>query len=197
MIWLGLLTAAAGTTLLWFAWRAGRDRRAGTRIALRVAGWGLLAASLWPWTVAGGADRGVALALLPMMLTALVIVGAIGWRHYRDGRESNSRRRRPAGDKPATPASEGRLLRRIWIFLLAGPVAGLAALQLTVSLNALGASLAPPNRVALGLVLMPLAWCVLAIIATYDTRLRYRSSFLLACLSLGLAGVWLLPGGPV
>lgn len=197
MITIGTLLTLIGVGLIWLAWRLGRDGRTRARLVARCGGWGLLALSLWPWQVAAGTDRGVALAITVMMLAALLIVGVIGWRHYRANGGNSRRRRRTTREIETVPQSRGELLSRIWIFFLAGPIAGMTTVALVLVVNSAGADWAPANRLALDLLVVPVAWPLLALLATYDMPLRRRSAMLLVTLTISVSLAVLLPGGPV
>lgn len=192
---LGAGMSAAGVLLLWRAWRLGHEgRQVGRRISL-AAGWSLLAACLLPWARAAGADRGPALALLAMMLTAGLLLAAIGWREAaRRGRRRE--RERPANGNTTAGGARRLLPRRVWIFLLAGPLSAAAAFLLSlVFYYGPAAGWDPANRLAGVLLFAPAAWALLSVASTYDSRLLTRSALLGGLVLLGLAGLWLTPGG--
>lgn len=195
MIFLGSVLALAGVGLLWLTWE---QDTAGVRRLIRAAAWLLLAASLWPWAAANGSDRGVAMALLVMMLASAALVGGFGWRHYHQARPQRRRTREPReAQSPPLPDSRGRLARRVWIAVMAGPVAGLTALFAAVVINSLGADWAPASRVSLALIAAPLIWTLLAIVTTCDFPLRYRSGLAVGLFVAGLVAALTLPGGPI
>lgn len=196
MIAIATLLTLIGVGLIWQAWHLGRDGRVRDRLVTRFGGWGLLLLSIWPWQLAGGTDRGVALAITVMMLAALLVVGLIGWQHHR-ANGAPRRRRRQAREMEATPQSRGEVLSRLWIFCLAGPIAGATTLALVLAVNSLGADIAPANRLALDLLVVPVLWPLLALLATYDAPLRLRSAVLLVTLAVSIVLAVLLPGGPV
>lgn len=174
------------------AWAAGKSGRPVAQNRLRLLGWGLLAISIYPWMIAGGADRGVAVGIIVFMLAGLVAVGRTGWQVLRSSsarkhaRDNNGKRIEP------TPGS-GRLAQRLAVFVLAGPLAGGLAFLLTWLLNALlvASAVEPANRLASELVFFPLAWFVLMMFACYDSPLRRRA--IIFGLLFGVAGLS-LPG---
>lgn len=185
----------AGALVLWQTWRFGRQNRRPAQRAGRLFAWFLLGASAIPWTLFGGADRGVALGILVLMVAGLAIVGAIGWRDAR-----NPRRRRNGRERTdnGSQAPRGRAFaRRAWIFALAGPVSALAVMALTLALHGLAAAWDPANRLAAAFLFAPLAWMVLAVVATYDTALWKRSAGIGGVLVAGLLGAVLIPGGSI
>lgn len=185
----------AGVLALWQTWRFGRQNRRPAQRAGRLLAWFLLAVSLVPWGLAGGADRGVALGILGLMVAALAIVGTIGWREARNPRRRKNSRERTDNERTESPGRA--FVRRAWIFVLAGPFSALAAISLTLSLHGLAVSWDPANRLAALLLFAPVAWAVLTIVATYDGALWKRSAGIGGVLVAGLLGAVLVPGGPI
>lgn len=175
---IALVLTLAGALSLRLAWHWGRQSDSVRQVVLRLSGWGLVIASLVPWSIAGGPDRGPALALLVFMLTGLALVLREGWRASRT--PARSRRGRSERDEPIRPiegSDTSLLLKRIWIFCLAGPVALAAALALGVALwLALArAGLAEANVLATAMLSVPLLWALLCVAATMQGRLAART----------------------
>lgn len=191
MLAAGLLSLT-GFWLVRRAWLAGRAGAHGRRQGFRLAGWGLLVIAAWPWMAAAGADRGVAFAVLMPLLFACVWLAGIGWREAQRWRGRRER------DKPLAETARAQgarvLLRRIWIFLLAGPLSAACAFFLTVLLYGQAAHWQPANRLAAVLLCAPLVWTLLSIWSTYDKRLFARSAAVLVLLAIGVAGVLLNHG---
>lgn len=176
MLTLAVLLMIAAVAALRLAWHWGRNGRPRHRLALRWAGWTLLAISLWPWAAAGGSDRGVALALLVLMLAGLVLVLREGRKEWT--RPRRARRERQARENGAAPASGPMLLmRRVWIFFLAGPLAlaSSLALGLVLWLALERWGVASANVLAVGMLAVPLCWAALMIAASMDSHLGRRS----------------------
>lgn len=190
---LALVLTVAGLLTLRLAWHWGRQQQPGRQLILRWTAWLLLAAALGPWTLAGGSDRGVALAVLVVMLAGLALALFEGWRAWR----APARRRReqtPRNDLPK-PATQGAslLLRRTWIFCLAGPMALAAALAiglgLWLGLARIGVSEA--NVLAVAMLSVPIVWSLLSVVATMEGDLGSRTLLVVlpGLLGLALAGV--------
>lgn len=184
---LGVAFSVSGAMLLYFAWQA---RRAGQHVRRRrfvVAGWLLITISVLPWVIATGGDKGTALAILVLLLAGSALVIRAGLLHKGNGRRVVERDVR-------NEVSHGSslLLRRIWVFLLSGPIAMAAALFISAAVFATWnlANGSEANRLATALLLMPLAWTLLALYATYDAPLRYRTSVVFLFLVVGLAGTF-------
>lgn len=191
----------AGVLLLWLVWQLGPRWPAACRRFARVFAWALLVLSAWPWAIVAGADRGPALALLGTMGTGLVVVAGIGWRHWRQ-RPARPPRSRSRNDKDRGRSISGMtaralFLRRAWIVLLAGPLAGAASCLGALAIDRLLASWASANRVTTVLLAVPLVWTLLAILATYGMSLVRRSAAIGLLIALGAAGLFLVhPAGP-
>lgn len=183
----------AAALLLRQGWRARRAGHPQRRLAFMLSAWTLLLLSFVPWTAASGADRGVAFAITAFMLAGFVLV-------LLAGREGNGSRKR-AEREPRTNGNGNEqsgtrlLLRRICVFLLAGPVSAAIALLITAAAfawwNVETGSAA--NRLAAALLLMPFAWALLAIWTTYDVPLRRRSLVMAGVALVSVAGVMLAP----
>lgn len=190
---LAIALTIAGVLALRLARHWGRQQQPRSQLLARWGGWLLLAASLLPWTVAGGSDRGVALAIGILMLAGLSMVLFEGWRAWR-APTSRKRERTPRDDLPKTETrGTALLLRRIWIFCLAGPLALAASLAagLVLWLGLAGAGVSEANVLALAMLSVPIIWSILAVLATIEARLVPRTLLIalpgLACLGAALA----------
>lgn len=165
----GVVAAAGGLFALRSAWARASGRASGRAVRV-IGGWALLAVSLAMWAKAGGPDRGVALGLIAIVLAAL---GLVAWSALTGpARSAAPPKDGRAADAPAR-VSWRRHLRTTGSVLLAGPVAGLSALAVTVSvftvLNAGGAEVTG-NLVA-AFFLLPLSWAGLTAVSVIDPRL--------------------------
>lgn len=192
-----LVCSLAGVALLRGAWQLGGSDGNGRRIALDVAGWGLLAVSVGVWMAAGGPDRGVALAFLAFMLPGLAMIAVAGWQGLR---ANGNGRRNSRADAVRAAREQDRppflRLRQAWIFVLTGPLAAAVAVVLGMALYAGGLALAwhPADVLATVLLFVPLAWTVLAVAASTHWTLWKRSGLVVALGLLGLVVVRVLPG---
>lgn len=183
----------AGVLALRLAWHWGRQQQPRRQLFLRCGAWLLLAAALTPWMLAGGSDRGVALAVLVLMLAGLALALFEGWRAWR----APVRRRREPTLRNDLPKAETRgsslLLRRLWVFCLAGPLALAAALAiglaLWLGLGRIGVSDA--NVLAVAMLSVPIVWSILSVLATMEGSLGSRTLLIAlpGLLGLALAGV--------
>lgn len=195
MLLAGSGLSLAGVMLLWRTWRFGWQRRGRLQPLAGIAAWAVLGASLAPWIAAGGADRGVALAVLLWMIGGFIVLGFIGWREARSPRRPRNGRSRQSNARPDSRPAGALLARRIWVFLLAGPVAAGTALLLSLDLYALSNAWAPANRLAAVLLSAPMAWAALSVLATYDAGLSRRSALMAGILAIGVLGLAFGPGG--
>ena len=191
-----LLLSMTGAVLLYLAWQARRSGKRTRRTVLVTAAWSVLLVSLLPWSIAGGDDRGVALAIIAMTLAGSVLVLRAGFRHRVTtyGRKAKPERETR---EDVTLNARALLLRRTWVFLLAGPVAAVASVFLAATLFAAWdvETGSAANRLAAVILAVPALWTLLAIYATYDAPLRYRSLIVTTCLLAGLAGTFLPTAG--
>lgn len=194
---LAIALTIAGALALRLARHWGRQPGPQHQLAARWGGWLLLAASLLPWTAAGGSDRGVALAIGVLMLAGLALALFEGWRAWR----APARRKRERAFRNDLPKARTRgaalLLRRIWIFCLAGPLALAAALAIGLALwlGFGGAGVSEANVLAIGMLSVPIAWAVLAMLATMETRLASRTLLVALPGLLGLGATLVMAGG--
>lgn len=198
---LACTTTLLGVAALWGAWMAGRRQSvvAWSRSALRGFGWGLLVASFGLWMQAAGPDRGLAIAGLGLSLAGLLFLVQAARSEARSRNRPARRRRtttRTAGPRPPGPGGGLRTgLRRLWVVVLAGPVAVAAAVLLAMLLYALAlaAGLQAANGLAIGLIATPLLWSLLMPVATAGLALRTRSAILLGSVAAGALAYPLLP----
>jgi hypothetical protein len=194
---LAVLLTVAGALAVRLAWHWGRQQRPGRQLALRWSGWLLLALAVLPWTAAGGSDRGVALGIGVVMLAGLALVLIEGWRTWR----APARRRReraPRNDLPrASTSGTALLLRRVWIFCLAGPLALAAALAVGLALwvGLARAGVSEANVLAIAMLAVPVAWAVFAVLATMEGGLGRRTASVTVPGLVGLGATFALAGG--
>lgn len=194
---LAALLTVAGVLAVRLAWHCGRRQQPGRQSALRWTGWLLLALAVPPWAAAGGSDRGVAVAVGVVMLAGLAMALLEGWRAWRaPGRRR--RAREPRNDLPrASSSGRALLLRRVWIFCLAGPFALAAALAvgLALWLALVRAGVGEANVLAIAMLAVPVAWAVFAILATMEGALGKRTAFVSVPGLVGLGAAFALAGG--
>ena len=194
---LAILLTVAGVLAVRLAWHWGRQQHDRRQLALRWAGWLLLLAALLPWAMAGGADRGVTLAIIAVMLIGLVLVLFEGWRAW----QAPKRRRRERELRNDLPQADTRgaalLLRRVWIFCLSGPLALAASLAIGLALwlGLARAGVSEANVLAIAMLSVPIVWSVFATLATMDAGLGKRTLLVGAPAVLALGASLALAGG--
>jgi hypothetical protein len=195
---LALVLTVMGAFALRLAWQSGKETRTGRQLGLRLTGWGLLIAALIPASMAGGPDRGPALALLTFMLAGLGVVLREGWRANR--RPDRTGRERALREEPTRAGGIGGslLLKRIWIFCLAGPIALAAALALGLSLwlGLARAGVAEADVLATAMLSVPIVWALLSVLATMQGGLATRT-LIVAVPGLAAAGAAMALSGPL
>lgn len=179
----GVVLTLGGVLLLQQSWRERRAGRHARRRVLVTLAWSALGIALLPWAVALGTDKGIACALLALMLTGAALVLRAGFTHAPRQRNGERESRKNGA---AVVVQDWRLLmRRSWVFLLAGPVCGIAAVFMTAVMFA-GWNVdtgSAANRLAATLLLVPIAWALLATWSTYDISLKLRSFSVLGLLA--------------
>ena len=188
---LATLLTLAGVGGVRLAWKAGRAGRLAAQRNWRLIGWGLVVVSGWPWMLAGGADRGIAIGIIAFMLAGLCLVAVAAWQVSRQ-----PRRQRNGNGNAANTENGGSSSRAasILVFVLAGPVAGVISLLLTIDLHAAldALGVAAQNRLASELIVFPVAWTLLMMLACYPASLQRRTiafSVLLLVAAIPVFGV--------
>jgi hypothetical protein len=159
----GAIIAAACTVAAVAQLRAGCAKQSGgSRV---VIGWMLLAASSLAWRCSvGGWDKAIALSLLAPSIVALLVIGASA-----DTSRKNSKTWK-SSPRSAAPLRRSSVLRAIGRVLIAGPVAGVAAVCLAAA-TALRAPWDDVDRLVAACFITPLAWAVGGVWGTSDPRL--------------------------
>lgn len=171
---LAALTSLSGVTGLWASWRL----RAPKTALWRRTGWALLGLSLLLWLLAQPAEFAVVFTLSAPAIAAWAL---IGWR---------SRGRHPARDTKLEqrgfiwPAPR-TLGRHLLTFLMAVPLAGVAAATVTITLmHWLPGE--PVNRMVAGVLAAPVVWGAAGYWTLADPR-RWRPALVLALAALPAA----------
>lgn len=181
--WAAAAAAAtlAGVGLLYAAWL----RKDASRALPILGGWGLILASIWPWAVAAGWDRGPAIAVCVAILAAFAIVArkfVLSSRHDGDASEETA----------ARPAASGiPWARRTWVFMLAGPVAFIASALLGLAAF-VGGPPAEADRLALSAYLVPFVWGALAAWAVADPSLVRKTAGIVGAGAAGGLALFIL-----
>ncbi|RKR00191.1 hypothetical protein C7435_1391 [Maricaulis maris] len=178
-IWILLSIGAGlfGALVLRQAWK----RRQEPHRLLIALGWLALLAAVLAWLPVGLPVYGVVLGMLVIQCLALMVVF---WRTGWTG-PPPAEPRRPAAPQPARAWRRG--LRGTAVTLLAGPLALLGAVALSLILFALAgqAGWSEANRLALFLFAVPILWSALATLAVLDLKLRLRALGLVLPVVLG------------
>lgn len=153
-----LVSGSLGVLLLYVAWRgAGAARR-----WLVAAGWLLVAASCWSWAGHAGVEFGLAFAMLQVPLVAWLLVGSN--THVR------SNKARPQTPVALAAPGVAGVLRHVGIFLVAVPLAGCSSALLVLALGTM-LPLDEPGRIAVVILVLPIAWGLAAYWATAGASL--------------------------
>jgi len=175
MALLATVLGLGGLAVLYVAWR-----RPGRSALLRGIGWGLFLLSVWPWGLAGGADRGVALGMVVVSAGALALIAATGqWR----GATPRRQRAGTASTEPLTGAGWGHWLK---VFLLAGPLAAVAAFVLALPLMHLS-GWAEADRLVATAFAVVILWSAGAVWACATPRLMRVSATMAGLTAAGTA----------
>jgi uncharacterized iron-regulated membrane protein len=167
---LALASACLGVGLLRAAWGIrSSDNRARTKRWLTLAGWFGLSLGSFAWHASGQAwDKAVACAaLVPALVALIVLAREAQWKAIA---EKNRRKRDPALPEPSPHQSLGQDLLR---FLLAGPLALIAALGIT-ALVGLYAPWSDADRLVTAGLILPIIWALAAMFATMRWKLPRR-----------------------
>ncbi|WP_262690734.1 hypothetical protein [Kordiimonas aestuarii] len=186
LVLLGLALALAGVMVLRYTWG-----KKGARSRAEVsAGWGLIAASFVPWVMASTPDWGSALAICLFMIIGVVLMGYAAARQPEGRKARAGRAERAAAPASAVPFNWPITGRRVFTFLLAGPIAGVAALYLCLWLyGAMGGGASAGQLMAV-LFAFPLLWAVLSVFATYDMPVVRRGGIVVLSGVLGALGTY-------
>jgi hypothetical protein len=172
-IWLAAAASMAGVGLLRFGW--GQARRS---LAINATGWGLMALAI-VLGAAGAGMWGVSVAALAGMGLAAVLLARAAAGAPKGKPAASNRRVRMLPEQGEPLRIGGRLLT----FVLAAPAAMLLAVGLGVALRGLTVMLggSEANANALGLLLPPLAWGVIAWLLLIQQRRRAQALIVLVC----------------
>ena len=192
MVLAAVVLTFAGILVLRQAWKkkGARDMR------LVATGWALIAFSFVPWVSTSTPDWGSAVALCALMMVGLGAIAYAAWKQPESRKAQKARtkdravRDVVAGEKSPRDWRAG--LRRTTTFMLAGPIAGVASLYLTLFLYGVLQQSNPQGQVFAALFAFPLFWAVLSVFATYDMPALRRGG--IVCLSgvLGVVGTYLV-----
>lgn len=172
---LGVAGGFVGATLLRRAWS---DRRC-ERTGLIAAGWAVIVGIVLLEAAAIGWVRGGALGTVAVAIGALIVV-------VRGRTVKATRAARANGAAACEPEEPSRAWRGTVKALLAGPL-GLAAAVAIAWCAAAWMPGAPPTRVVLGGLIIPLAWALAMIWTLADPRLLRSLAVLLGAALTGFA----------
>ena len=169
----GVACAGAGVGVLRLAWRHPAAR------PWLWTGWMLIAAGLFGWRQAAGADMAVALAFLAPSLAGYGLLAA-------SAKARRGRARKPPRAEIELPTARRSAWRAILRFVCAGPLAALAAVGVA-SATALRAPWGEADRLIAGAMLVPIFWAAALVWATSDARLSRVGVGLVAIATTGFA----------
>lgn len=182
-----LLLAAAGTVALRLAW----DAREPAQVRLTLAGWAAIGAALAALAARDGA-WGLAIGALPVMLVAFGFLAREALASAAPIRAARVVESEPSVHLHTRDWRD--VGRRVAIFLIAVPVAGLvsllAGLALAAGLRASGA--AEADLIATALFVTPLIWSILGVVLLLHSRAAAMLRPLAAIGAVSGATFWLL-----
>lgn len=181
---LGLGLGACGVLTLRLSWS-----RAHRSPSLNLAGWAALLCAIASGAAAYGA-WGIAVVTLAAMLTAFLLLGE-AWARGT-GKEGTRKEPKPLRETEHAPVGIGR---RLLTFLIAGPVAIIAAVLVALAMRALAerGGMNETNLNVLVLFAMPMVWAGLCLALLLARRRRVQIT-LLAGLLCGSLPLLLLQG---
>ncbi len=145
-----------------------------------LAGWVTLLSSTPLWMHVGGADRGIALGLLTVMLGAFALIATTAdWRK----RPKTQNRCEPARRAVAAPRNNAVAI--IGFVCCAGPLSAAAAIAVALAIGTWIPMQEANRLVAIGM-LTPLLWGAAAVASLYAARPYFAATVLGAIGALGL-----------
>ena len=185
-----------GVASLYATWRSTLPRYG------RVLGWATIAMGTAAWSFATGADRGIAMALIVLCISALcwIAVSAfVAFAPPRNQKQTPTQKdKRPIkvrdSQQPRSASqhhSNGMVGRRIGWFLAAGPGAALLAFTTALASHQmlLGADVLPENALVTELFLFPVLWGFLAVWSLLAENL-WRRMTTMALLQFAVSLAW-------
>lgn len=168
LFFMAIALAVCGLLSLRTAWRL-RAQSNGWRILL---GWLALLGALVLGYVSTGTDKGVALALIGIMMVALFFMT----RSYLTSEGRRSKAVNPRNGRPKT-GSSSHWISGLWTAVVIGPLCGLASLALNTALYDLFArgGMDPTLNLTIVAFAFPLGWAGLAFLTAYQSRLWRRT----------------------
>ena len=181
------LLSMTGVIWLYAIWRR-RAFTLGTFRGLQViAAWFLIAVAGWCWIHAYGAEFGVSYTLIVLALQAWLVI-TLTYKRKRLSQSAANQTQPPQRHTSLAFAYGARALpKQLLIALVAIPLAGLAAMLVTV----VSTMLLPwenVNLIALGIYTMPIVWGAAAYWACADSKL-WRPAISLILISLLTGGL--------
>lgn len=188
MVLAAVVLTFAGILVLRQAWKkkGARDTR------LVATGWALIAFSFVPWVSTSTPDWGSAVALCALMTVGLGAIAYAAWKQPESRKAQKARAVRGQSDGVKRPLDLKAGMRRTLTFLLAGPIAGVASLYLTLFLYGVLQQSNPQGQVFAALFAFPLFWAVLSVFATYDMPALRRGGIVCLSGAVGVVGTYLV-----
>ncbi|WP_245844268.1 hypothetical protein [Sphingomonas spermidinifaciens] len=182
-----LLLAAAGTVVLRLAW----DAREPAQVRLTLAGWSAIAVALAALAARDGA-WGIALGALPVMLVAFGFLARAALASAAPSRAARVVESEPSVHLHARDWRD--VGRRVAIFLIAVPVAGLVSLLagLAFAAAARAGGAVEADSITLALFVTPLVWSILGVVLLLEARAAAMLRPLVAIGAVSGATFWLL-----
>jgi intracellular septation protein A len=182
-----LLLAGAGAVLLRFGW----DAREPAQVRLTLGGWAAIVVAIGTLTAIDGA-WGFAMGTIPVMLVAFALLAREAIASTAPARAARVVESDPTVHLHARDWRD--VGRRVAIFMLAVPVAGLVSLLagLAFAAAARAGGAVDADSTTLALIVTPLVWSVLGTVLLLEDRARGMLRPLAALGAVSGATFWLL-----
>jgi len=179
----------AGTLLAWFAlfiiFKAWKDKA--VRQDLRILGWGLMLLSLIIWAFATGKDRGVAIGLIVICLSALMIITIQAYPDKSNKKHYENRQKKKTA-KPVYSLKLKGLVRRAsiiaWVTLGCAAVSFVVAMGLHELLWQSGVHAS--NSLVIVLFIFPILWAACSAFSLISQNIKLKAGVFTAVPVLAL-----------
>ncbi len=160
----------------------------------KIAGWALILSSFIPFSFYVGADVAAAFVGIAFVLVGFIIVLRKGITVTNSIQKTTREK-----EKTITEKTDWKtILRRVYLFLLAGPVAISAAIMLAISIYGFtDDKMVPQNSLVLTFFVFPIIWAIILIACLNSSSLKKKSLVAFLSAGAGYAGIFLTSTGAI